>query len=72
MKRTIATLALALPLAALCILPKSASAETVRVTIQNRRPQATVVQRHRKVWVKGHYVTVRHRRQWVAGHYEYR
>jgi hypothetical protein len=72
MKRIIATIALALPLATLCVLPKSASAETVRITTSNHHPRTVVAQRHRKVWVKGHYVTVRHHRQWVAGHYEYR
>ncbi|MGA7932026.1 MAG: hypothetical protein WCA35_00450, partial [Kovacikia sp.] len=40
MKRFIATIVLALPLAALCVLPKSASAEPVnRDSNYNRQPE---------------------------------
>ncbi len=76
MKCIIATLALALPLAALCVLPKSASAQSVNHDSNyDRQPQ--VVPSTQPVNRDPNYdhrpqvapLTQHHRKVWVAGHY---
>ena len=72
MKRILATIVLALPLVALCVMPKSASAEPTRGYKNVQPPHQVQQARRHKVWVPGHYETVNHHRRWVPGHYEFR
>jgi Ni/Co efflux regulator RcnB len=75
MKRIIATIVLALPLAALCVLPKSASAEPVNRD-SNYDRQLVVDQRDNRSYNRDRQSNSEQRfgsrphRQWVAAHYE--
>jgi hypothetical protein len=78
MKRIIAGLIIALPLA-VASLPTEASALEINISPRVQRPVRQVVkvrererEHNQRRWVPGYLERTRNQRQWVPGHYEYR